>query len=92
MFFLFQNEEDEDLKIISIIGDVKQIENEDGIAVPDTHNYKVVPNTRVTFLAKTYRLVFILDISPSIASAVSIVQPRPYIYVFKQILNQIICH
>ena len=33
--------------------------------------YRVTPSTKVTFVARNYRLVFVLDLSPTIASIVS---------------------
>lgn len=54
-------ETDEDLEVLGALPETS----------PATDTYKLTPNSLVHFLGKRYRLVFILDYSPSTAVVVS---------------------
>lgn len=58
----------------------EQDDTSDGEMPPLTPNdgfrFQVLPTSVITFLAKTYRLVFVLDMSPSAASVVSLISVK----------------
>lgn len=68
-----QNEFTEEIEIISVINDD---EDTDDFGSEERQNdklnnlYYISPKTKVIFLARRYRFVFVLDLSPSLASGV----------------------
>lgn len=73
-----QNEFTEEIEIISVINDDEEDTDEFNLERRQKHYY-ISPKTKVIFLARRYRFVFVLDLSPSLASGVGYKKKKIYI-------------
>ena len=64
-----QEEFEEELDVVSVIPTSPPADWDSDTS--HLYRYRVTPRTGVTFLARVYRLVFCLDLSPSVATVVS---------------------
>ncbi|XP_060082039.1 KICSTOR complex protein SZT2-like [Ylistrum balloti] len=65
------NDTDEELKLVSVVPATNEETGDDQLPLVQPgmpFMFQLLPSTVVTFLAKRYRLVFVLDLSPSAAS------------------------
>lgn len=65
-----KNKEEPELEIVSVLPKDKSV----AWSIDTSHHflYKVVSTTSIVFLAHKYRMVFSLDLSPSLATVVSV--------------------
>lgn len=63
-----QEEYNDEIEIVSMLpSDYQDLGGEEATCGP----FMITPNTKITFFARRYRLVFILDLSPSMSTVVS---------------------
>jgi hypothetical protein len=66
---LIQLASNEELEILSVLSE----DSHDASASRKVKTLRLVPSTHITFIGRRYRFVFCLDVSPSLATVVSII-------------------
>lgn len=72
-----KNKEEPELEVVSVLPKDKSV----AWSIDTSYQflYKVVPTTSIVFLAHKYRMVFSLDLSPSLATVVSIMKLNTFV-------------